>query len=168
MGQVELGGWDFMYSWRNPPHALLEAEIAPQADFALAFATMAPRLGWRTVEITPLGDESYHVLAVLENQGFFPTYVSKRALAMQAVRPVRLELELPDGATILSGKARQEIGQLEGRSNKLDVSSAWSLSATDNRGKAEWVIRAPAGGSLTLRATSERAGTLRHVAPLSR
>ncbi|MCA9759893.1 MAG: carboxypeptidase, partial [Candidatus Eisenbacteria bacterium] len=25
LGKIEIGGWDWMYSWRNPPHALLEA-----------------------------------------------------------------------------------------------------------------------------------------------
>ena len=40
---------------------------------------------------------------------------------MKAVRPVRLELELPAGATLVGGKQKQEIGQLEGRSNKLEV-----------------------------------------------
>ena len=39
---------------------------------------------------------------------------------MKAVRPVRLELALPAGASLAGGKLKQEIGQLEGRSNKLD------------------------------------------------
>ena len=160
LGKVEIGGWNFMYSFRNPPHALLEAEIAPQSDFALAFARLAPRIDWRAVEVTKLGEGSYHVLAVVENLGFLPTHVSKQALKMNAVRPVRVEVELPEGATLASGKARQEIGQLEGRSNKLGMSSAWAISQTDNRGKAEWVIRAEAGSTVKLTAKAERGGVI--------
>ena len=48
-------------------HALLEAEIAPQADFALAFAALAPRIAWREVKLTPVGEDAYHLLAVVEN-----------------------------------------------------------------------------------------------------
>lgn len=158
LGKVELGGWDNLYTWRNPPHALLEAEIAHHADFALAFAALAPRLAWREVKLTPVGEGAYHLLAVVENTGFLPTYGSSQAKKMKAVRPVRLEVTLPTGATLVGGKQKQEIGQLEGRSNKLDVS--FGDSPTDNRGKAEWLIHAPAGGALTLRAVAERGGTL--------
>lgn len=158
LGKVELGGWDFLYTWRNPPHALLEAEIAPHADFALAFAALAPRLAWREVALTALGEGAYHLLAVVENTGFLPTYGSNQAKKMKAVRPVRLELELPEGATLVGGKRKQEIEHLEGRSNKLGVS--FSDSPTDNRGKAEWLFRAPQGGKVTLRAVAERGGTI--------
>lgn len=159
LGQVELGGWNGLYSWRNPPHALLEAEIAPHADFALAFASLAPRIAWREVTLTPLGNDRYHLLVVVENTGFLPTNGSAQAIKMKAVRPVRLELELPEGATLVSGKQKQEIGQLEGRSNKLDV-AYYSSSPTDNRGVAEWLILAPAGGALTVRAVAERGGAI--------
>lgn len=160
LGRIELGGWNFMYTWRNPPPHLLEAEIAPQADFALAFAALAPRLAWRTVELTPLGEDLYHLLVVLENQGFLPTCGSTQAKQVKAARPVRLELALPEGATLRSGKQRHEVGHLEGRSNKLTVTSGWSLSQTDNRAKAEWLIHAPQGGTLALHALGERAGSL--------
>ncbi len=166
LGPVELGGWNTLYTWRNPPHALLEAEIAPHADFTIAFASLAPRLAWREVVLTPLGDGNYHLLAVVENRGFLPTRGSNQAVKMNAVRPVRLELALPEGATLKGGKAKQEIGQLEGRSNKLDVSYG-DPSPTDNRGKAEWVIHAPAGGTLRLTAVAERGGTVRREIALA-
>jgi murein tripeptide amidase MpaA len=162
LGKVELGGWDGMYSWRNPPHSLLAAEVSPQADFAIAFIALAPRLQWREVKVTPLGDDAYHIVAVIENAGFFPTHVSQQALKKKAVRPVRFELTLPDGATLVGGKLKSEIGQLEGRSNKLDMTPYWSGSPTDNRGKAEWVVRAAGGATVSLAAIAERAGTIRY------
>ncbi len=106
LGKVELGGWDNLYTWRNPPHALLEAEIAPHADFAIAFASLAPRIAWREVTVTPVGNGVYHLLAVVENRGFLPTNGSKQALKMKAARPVRLELELPKGARAQERQAK--------------------------------------------------------------
>jgi hypothetical protein len=79
LGKVELGGWHSFTTWRNPPPALLEAEIAPQADFAIAFASLAPRIAWREVALTPLGDGVYHLLAVIENRGFLSTSGSNQA-----------------------------------------------------------------------------------------
>lgn len=165
LGRIELGGWNRLFVWTNPPPSLLEAEIAPQAEFAIAFAALAPRLAWRAVALTPLGERVYHLLAVVENLGFLPTYGSNQAQKVKAVRPVRLELELPEGATLRSGKPTAEIGHLEGRSNKLSVTGG--SSPTDNRGKAEWLIHAPNGGSVTLRALAERAGTLRRQVELT-
>jgi len=165
LGKVELGGWNTLYTWRNPPHALLEAEIAPHGDFAVAFAALAPRIAWREVTVTPLGEGNYHLLAVIENRGFLPTYGTQQALKMKAVRPVRLELDLPAGVTLAGGKQKQEIGQLEGRSNKLDM-AYYEASPTDNRGKAEWLIHAPAGSILTVSAIAERGGTIRQQVAL--
>jgi murein tripeptide amidase MpaA len=165
LGAVELGGWKTLYTWRNPPHALLEAEIAPASAFAVAFASLAPRLAWREVVLTPVGDDTYHLLVVVENLGFLPTSGSNQAKKLKAVRPLRLELTLPEGAALVSGKLKQEIGYLEGRSNKLEVSYAGE-SPTDNRGKAEWLIRAPQGGPLALAAIAERGGTIRRTIAL--
>lgn len=158
LGAVELGGWESMFTWRNPPPKHLPAEVEKQPDFAIAFAATLPRLAWRTVEVTPLGDGLYHLLAVVENSGFLPTNISQKAIENKVVRPVRIELDLPAGATLRSGQQKTEVGHLAGRQNKLSP-AYFGSSPTDNRAKAEWLIHAPHGGDLTLHATSERAGT---------
>jgi Zinc carboxypeptidase len=165
LGAVELGGWDQMFTWRNPPPALLEAEIAPQAEFALSFLALAPQLAWRAVEVHPLGGDLYHVRAVVENLGFLPTCGSSQAEKAKAARPVRVRVELPEGATLESGQRQQELGHLQGRSHRLTM-DYFEPSPTDNRGKAEWVIRAASPATVTLQAASDRAGTLRTVVEL--
>nr|WP_290665282.1 M14 family metallopeptidase [Ardenticatena sp.] len=158
LGKVELGGWNFMYTWRNPPHHLMGEEAARNTPFVLALAEMLPRLHIHTLAITPLDDDVWHINLVVENSGYLPTYTSQQAKERQAVRPVRAELRLPDGAVLVSGKRRVELGHLEGRSNKHNVIFAYS--PTDNRARTEWVVRAPRGTSLTLTIASERAGEL--------
>ena len=164
LGPIELGGWNSLHTWRNPPPALLEAEIAPQADFVIGFAALAPRLRWRAVDAAALGADTYHIRAVVENAGFLSTSGSNRARQVKAARPVRLEIELPEGATLMSGKPVEELGHLEGRSNKLGLT--FGSSSTDNRGKVEWVVHAPAGGALSLRAVAARGGTIRRSVEL--
>ena len=154
LGRVELGGWDRLYSWTNPPPELLEEEVAKNHRFALAQAGMAPRLEVLEATATPLGGNRYRVRLVVQNSGFLGTYVSRRAEERKAVRPLRIELE---GAEVLTGERRLEAGQLEGRSNKLD----WlSNSNTDNRLRREWVVEAEPGSQLTIHVLSQRAGTL--------
>jgi len=160
LGRVEIGGYEGLYTFRNPPPRLLEAEIAPQADFVTAFASLAPRLGWHALEAAPLGDGHWRVTAVVENVGFLSTSGSVRARATGTARPVRMELTLPEGAGLESGTLTREVGHLEGRSNKL--ASGWfASSATDNRGKAEWLVRAAVGATLDVTAHGGRAGVLR-------
>jgi hypothetical protein len=78
----------------------------------------------------------------------------------KAVRPVRAELELTEGVTLLNGKRRVELAYLEGRSNKFEIDMLWAASPTDNRARAEWVLHAPEGACVTVKVLSDRAGTI--------
>jgi hypothetical protein len=120
---------------------------------------MLPRLAIHTLEITPLEEGVYRINLVVENTGFFPTYTSNQGKAKKASRPVRAELDLPDGAELLLGKRKTEVADLEGRSNKV-AAFGFGASSTDNRARLEWVVRTPAGSSATLRLQSERAGNI--------
>ena len=161
LGKVELGGWNRIFTWRNPPPSLLEKEIAPQADFAIEFISLLPRLTWHTIKVEKVGEDAYHILTVLENKGYFPTYVCNQAKNVRTIKPVRMEIELPEGATLYENLRRQEIGHLEGRANKHSMSYL-SSSPTDNRAKAQWLIKAPQGGRVKISAISQRAGMIHH------
>lgn len=165
LGKIELGGLDFMRAWRNPPPALLEDEIKGQAGFVTDFASLAPYLEWVDVTATRFDDDVVRVVAVVENQGFLSTSGTVRARKAGRARPVRLELSLPEGASLLRGAPRQEVGHLEGRSNKPEV--IFTFSPTDNRGKAEWLVKVRAGAELTVTAHGDRAGTIRKTVTAS-
>jgi hypothetical protein len=78
------------------------------------------------------------------------------------VRGVVAEIELPEGATLVQGKRREERGQLEGRAYKHTGISFWpAYNITDDRMKVEWVVRGKPGNVVKLVARHERAGTLR-------
>jgi hypothetical protein len=60
-----------------------------------------------------------------------------------------------------------EVGHLEGRSNKLDVSAFWTDGNTDNRGRVEWTLHGQPGAVVTVHVLSERAGSLHRQVTLS-
>jgi hypothetical protein len=160
LGPVELGGWDFFNSWTNPPPDLLEKEITPHADFAIFHLLISPKLEIHSLEMKPVGDGVHHVRLVLCNTGWLPTNVTQKALDRKAVRPIEVELTLPDGATLVNGEKKIECGQLEGRAQKRSL--LWSADdGTPDRAKIEWVIAAPQGGTLQIAARQARAGTVR-------
>jgi murein tripeptide amidase MpaA len=158
LGPVEIGGWNRMYTWRNPPHDWMGDEAERNVPYVLSLAEMLPHLKVHTLEANPIESGAYDVNLVLENTGFFPTYTSNQAKKMKAVRPIRVELELPEGVALVQGRPMVEIGHLEGRSNKLAAFS-FGASSTDNRARAQWTLKGPAGAVITLKILSDRAGS---------
>jgi len=159
LGEVELGGWNYLYAFRNPPPAFLKKEIAPFADWLVWHLLISPRLEVYDVDVNDLGQDAYRVRLVVHNTGWLPTYVTKRALEKKLVRGVVCEIDLPEGALLESGEPRQEVGQLEGRAYKSSVPGGFSpADPTEDRAKVEWVVRAPEGGKAKLTARHERAG----------
>jgi murein tripeptide amidase MpaA len=161
LGKIELGGWDMLYAWRNPPPEFLEKEVALFPDWLVWHLLISPKLEIREATVEPLGDALYKVRLVVQNTGWLPTYITKKALEKKLVRGVIAEIELPDGATLRTGKPREELGQLEGRAYKPSAVTFWSADPTDDRAKVEWVVHAPQGGTVRLIVRHERAGVVR-------
>jgi hypothetical protein len=97
---------------------------------------------------------------VVQNNGFLPTYTSKKALERKCVRPLEVELALPEGSSLVSGQLRQDVGHLEGRSNKIWGRGAGG-SLTDNLCKIEWVLKGPHRSAVDVTVRSQRAGVVR-------
>jgi murein tripeptide amidase MpaA len=159
LGKLELGGWNNMYTWRNPPHLFMGEESNRNVPFALSLGRMLPCLEINKLEVTKIGKDTYTINLVVDNIGFFPTYTSNQGKKRNYLRPVRAELDLPEGVKILNGRKKSELGHLEGRSNKIGAIFTVA-SPTDNRGRLEWTLKAPEGTRLTIHIKSERAGKI--------
>ena len=161
LGPVELGGWNLVYFWFNAPFSRLQEEVEPHADFAVYLALVSPRLEIRSFESTPVGDGAFRLQLVIENSGWLPTNVTQKAIDRKAVRPIEVELELPDGARVSVGQEREEAGQLSGRVERRAV-MWWGVDhSTSDRTKIEWVVEADAGSKVGVVARHERAGVAR-------
>ena len=105
LGAVEIGGWDYMGGIGNAPLHLLEREVAPHSDWAVQLALISPRLEVRSLRSEPVGSGAHRVVLVLHNTGWMPTNVSQKAIDRKAVRPVEVEIELPDGGRLAVRRA---------------------------------------------------------------
>ena len=157
LGKVELGGWDWLNTWTNPPGEFLESEIERFPKWLIWHALISPKLNLREASVTALGDGTYRVRLVVENTGWLPSYVTKKAIERK-VRGLVCEIELPKGAKLEMGKLREELGQLDGRAYK---EATLGSEGTSDRLKVEWIVRAPKGGTVKVVARHERAGTVR-------
>ncbi len=158
LGKVELGGWDDLHTWTNPPSEFIEKEIAPFPDWLVWHALISPKLELRDVSVEALDNKTYRVRLVVENTGWLPTHITQKALERK-LRGVVCEIELPKGAKLQTGKSREELGQLDGRAYKGAMNS--SSDSTKDRLKVDWIVHAPKGGKVKLVARHQRAGTVR-------
>ncbi len=160
LGKVELGGWDFMNMWTNPPLKFLEKEISPFPEWIVWHALISPKLERVETDVIPLAANSYRIRFVVQNEGWLPTYVTKKAVERKATRGVIAEISLPRGATLVSGKQREELGELEGRAYKPAFVDEADES-THERAKVEWVVKARKGTKVKLLAKHDRAGVVK-------
>ena len=89
--------------------------------------------------------------------------MSRVALDKSLVKPVEAKIELPEGASLVSGKAKVELGHLTGRSalwdNRWKDPTFFDGLPSEYARRVVWVVRGE--GSLEVEVSSERAGTVR-------
>lgn len=158
LGEVEIGGWDVKYLLQNCPPRYLKAECHKNLLFTLKRAAAGPRLYIDRAAAEHLGEGVYRLEVVVKNAGYLPSSGTEQAKVAKAVRPDYVELSLPDGAELVLGKVREEIGHLDGRIVPGFMFYPGFSTNTNKARKLEWVVRVPAGGAVGVLAASQRGG----------
>ena len=167
LGPVEIGGWDKLLAFRNPPPHLLEQEVAKFPDFMIHNAMISPKLEILDATSEKIGDGTHRITLVVQNSGYLPSYVSKRAKARGQSRGVIAEITLPAGAELVGGKLRDNLGELEGRAYKHTLMSFWTdTTPTADRALYQWVVKAASGAQVALVARHDKAGVARKTLTL--
>jgi murein tripeptide amidase MpaA len=164
LGAVEIGGWDKMNFWRNPPPHLREREVEKFPAWMNQVALSLPRLELLRTEVRALGPDTWRVRLAVVNSGWLPAAVTARAVERQVVRGVVFELHLPAGhseVSLVGGSPRIEGPQLAGHAPTASLQAfVPRREITADRAMGEWVVRAPRGTRLALSARAARAGAV--------
>lgn len=167
LGPVELGGWDGLQAFRNPPTEYLESEITPLAQWAIWMAATTPCLEIKALETEPVGD-AVRIRFAVQNTGHLPTNITEHAKQKNLVRGVIAEIALagpdqsanpkgnPEPAWLFAGNIRQQTGQLTGRAHVPSAAFGWNLDATEDLHVFEWVVQK--GQTYKVTAQHQRAG----------
>ncbi|MBT3267382.1 carboxypeptidase [Candidatus Poribacteria bacterium] len=142
LGPVELGGWRPLLG-NNSPFECLEETCRNIHDFTFAHAKSLPRISATVHETESLGDGVWRVSVAVVNGGYLPTSITRRAVDLGVAKPVTATISLPDGAEVVSGAEKQELGHLAGYGG---------------RKKAEWIVRLGETATCDVEIHSEKGG----------
>lgn len=158
LGDVEIGGWDLKFTWRNPPPGkFLEDECKKVFMFPLKHASLLPLVKITDARAVKVAQEVFKVEAIIENLGFLPTNISEQAIQINAVKPVVAHIELGEGANLLIGREWIEVDHLKGRFDKLLELSA-PVVEEGSKKKVEWIVKATAPTKVKVIVHSEKGG----------
>ena len=122
----------------------------------------------KDVHVDSSGD-THRIRLVVQNTGWLPTNVSKLAEEKKMCRGVVGEISLQGSSIggagssspewLVSGKLREDAGQLVGWCHVPVAGFGWHADDTDDQAVFEWVVRG--SGTFDLVAKHERAGVVR-------
>lgn len=162
LGDVEIGGIDYKYVVQNPPVKFLEEVIEPQARAMMRLVKSLPRVRFADTKAEHLSGDFWRIETTVENLGFMASYVFKEGLALKTMKPVCISLTADKGELhFTDGKARTDIGQLEGFSGISGYNStlgALSMEKDPHSRRLVWVVEGAEGTELTLTATGAHIG----------
>lgn len=134
----------------NPPAgAEVDSTLARQTRFVAELAGMLPRIAFRDLTVTAVGDGVWRISVDLANEGTLPTNTSLGS-RMRNPRNIRVALD-PRGATLLSGEAIRIAGPIAGAGRSTTMT---------------WTVAAARGATLSLSAESPTTGAVTQSIPL--
>ncbi len=154
LGPVEIGGWDAISTWTNPPLTRLRDEVAGHAAFAVQQALSSPLLEIKHHAVARLGTRQWRIELGVANTGWLPTDISAHARKEHLVAPITVSIS--GDVHMVDGPARRQLaGPLEGRAA---LRFAGGNDGTPDRALVSWVVEAAAGTEVHVVAQHNRSG----------
>ena len=151
LGEVEIGGY------RGLPQGIddrLEFESGIHYQYLMQIADRSPLLRIRELSAEPVSGDEHRVTAVLQNEGYLSTYVTRKALEIRLDYPILAEIRV-EGGEVTSGPAKVDAGHILG---KLAYIRRWGSGADESRKTISWTVRGEGPMEVTVDAWAKRAG----------
>jgi hypothetical protein len=160
LGEVEIGGIDYMHTVRNPPTPLLPEECARGFAVADRLRRAIPSIS-ATLEVTALSKKISQVRLVLENLGALPTSGLAIGESLGVSPAVSASIVAEGEAEVLEGPAERSLHHLDGWMSGLSGFGRNpiypSLASRGHRVCVTWLVRG--SGTVTVRWIAGRGGS---------
>ena len=150
LGEVEIGGY------RGLPQGIddrLQFECEIHYQYLMEIAGRSPLLRIIELDAEEVSPGEHRVTAVLQNQGYLSTYVTRKALEIDLDYPILAEIHVQGGE--VSGPAKVDAGHILG---KLAYIRRWGSGADESRKAISWTVRGDGPLEITVDAWAKRAG----------
>lgn len=144
LGPVEIGGWA-PYAKVRPPAEVVERVADEQWQLLTSLTEVLPRVEVASFTAEDLGKGLWRVEARIEDPALMPLVTRAAARARTATR-ARVELELPNKASVIAGQSPGFIRSLDG------------LGRSDEGAEFTWLVQARSIDDLRLKVTTRTAG----------
>ena len=151
LGEVEIGGY------RGLPQGIderLEFESGIHFQYLLHIADLSPLLRIAELSAERVSEDEHRVTAVLQNEGFLSTYVTRKALEIHLDYPILARIRVEGGAAP-KGKAKKNVGHILG---KLAYIRRWGSGADESKKTVSWTVLGSGPMEVTVEAWAKRAG----------
>jgi hypothetical protein len=146
--KVEVGGFK-PFLRLNPPADQLEPLAEKHCQFVRRLVELLPRLAIQETKVEPLGQHVWRITAVVVNRGYLPTE-SQMGRTTREPHPLQIQLELPEGASLVTGHPRTQLPALAGRGGKVE--QTWLVRVAETKPAALKVrVWSPSVGRVTKR-----------------
>ena len=150
LGSVEIGGFA-PFARHEPPQEERLAIAEAHLGFLLELKDVVARVRLAECTKTALGEGLWEVTAVLQNDSLLPL-LSRSARRTRTIRPARVRLELPDAATLLSGRSQELVSELSGSGGRHELT---------------WLVLGPRAMDIGVRVDTDHAGSERRLAEVA-
>lgn len=162
LGNLEIGGWNWKFTSKNPPVEYLGEECERVTGMLLKQANFLPELQKKAVRIEPFSETIFRLSVTVENAGFLPTFIVEKALENSVAKPVTASIRADGPFELLQGGQIQELGHLEGRlrRDRAFYFGDPTEGIPHKTATASWIVRADPDTVFTVKIESEKAGRL--------
>ena len=146
LGEVEIGGIDYMKSIRNPPESILKNECDKAYCFSERLIKSLPKIKLIST-YKKLEKNLYQISVVIENLGYLSTSGLKHGVNIRTTPKVSLKLCLLNDSQLVSGELEQVHSHLSGWGNNLVEDGVAknpiypNLSKNSHNAISTWIVR---------------------------
>ena len=159
LGKIEIGSFDFKYTWQNCPPGYLEQEVEKNTNFCLRMAATLPQLNVDNIGCEKIAENVFKVKAQISNIGYLPTFVCNEAKSLNINKPVVANVDCR--CEMIMGKKQEILGDIEGFSG-VETEYSYDNITTYEHDEytkfVEWVVKAEEGTEFKVEFKCEKAG----------
>ena len=169
LGPVEIGGFDYLRTIRNPPPNLLEEECHRGWTVLRNMMAALPKIRVQS-QVSLVGIDTVKVEIYFENQGFLSTSGLQRATQLKLCTGIEVDLQLEEGIFLLHGRQTQYADHLEGwglwQTDSAKNAIYPELPKSGHRWTTSWSLQGQ--GSICIHWKAGRAGSGQCIVDLNR